>query len=116
MSWDFVYSMRVFNCILWARMYNSLCLLSGAKKLGCCYIQDKRPKQRGRVKSQQDPIDGLPMMAKRLGYTDGIGYGSALTLCFKQYCPDCQAYWSTRLSAHDTLHGLALRQTKLHLM
>lgn len=79
-------------------------------------MQDKRPKQRGRIKKDQDPIEGLPMMAKRLGYADGLGNHSSLTQCFKQYCPDCQTYWNLRLSAYNQLDDLVLRQARICLV
>jgi hypothetical protein len=78
-------------------MINSLCELVTAKKRGCCYEQDKRPKYHSRSTRYRDRFENLPMLAHRASYMDGEGKKSNKTVCYTDYCPDCQQYWAMRI-------------------
>ncbi len=94
--------LALYEKVVVSDMINSLCELVTASKLGCCYMQDQRPKQVSRTLRYRDRIENLPMLAARASYCDGAGAKNIKTLCYTDYCPDCQQYWKLRTQGIET--------------
>ncbi len=96
-------------------MINQACILANSGTKGCCYMQDRRPKFVSHTRKFRDRVGKLPMLAYRASYIDGPENGDItrqtrftdnLTVCYIDYCTECQKYWHRRILPNNLMTGL----------